>query len=155
MLFLGLPAFIMMQTAWCCAMNKCGFITAGVLALVAAGIVLASAVVVLLALSAWDCDDDDFFDDDFSSSCEYDYDKSDATVWLSLSFISAILWVITGILVLVFACGKRHQDISDQLRAERAEGAAVPSATAVAEYPTDVKTAVPIAAAMPMQKAPV
>jgi hypothetical protein len=99
MLFLCVPAFILIQTAWCCAMNKCGFIVAGVLALVGACIVLVVDTV-------------------------YPYYKNDEdTTWMPLSFASGILWATTGILVLVFACGNRYQDIEDQLTAEGAGGA--------------------------------
>jgi hypothetical protein len=159
MLFLGLPAFILMQVAWCCAMNKCGFIAAGVLALVGAGIDIAAAIFVLVWLiSFWedDCDSYNSYNSNYDYDC-WEYDEDDAILWVSLSLASALLWMITGILVLCFACGKRYQDIEDQLRAEGgAEGGAanqVPRATAVAEHPVAVKTAVPIAATMPMQQA--
>jgi hypothetical protein len=58
MLSIGLPAFILIQMAWCCAMNKCGFIAAGLLALIVAGIDLVAAIYVLTWLiSFWeDCD---------------------------------------------------------------------------------------------------
>jgi hypothetical protein len=153
MLFFGLPAFILIQIAWCCAMNKCGFIAAGVLALVGAGISVAAALIILIWLISFWEDCEYYYND---TEC-YEYDEGDAILWVSLSFASALLWVITGILVLVFACGKRYQDIEAQLRAEGgAEGASanqVRSATAVAEHPVAVKTAVPIATYTPMQQA--
>jgi hypothetical protein len=157
MLSYSLPAFILMQVAWCCAMNRCGFIAAGVLALLVAAIDLAAAIFVLIWLiSFWEEDCDSYSNSNYDYDC-WEYDENDASLWMNLSFASALLWLITGILVLCFGCGKRYQDIEDQLRAEGgAEGGAanqVPRATAVAEHPVAVKTAVPIAATMPMQQA--
>jgi hypothetical protein len=135
MLFLGLPAFILIQMAWCRPLNRCGFNTAGVLAFAGAIIVLVSAIVL----------------HDHLNNCDYLYDynpchdRDEATIYVSLSFVSGLLLALTGILVLVFVCGGRYQDIEDQLRAEGAEGAAtnqVTRATAVAEYPMAVNTAV-------------
>jgi hypothetical protein len=152
MLFLGLPAFILIQMAWCCTLNRCGFNTAGVLALVGAIIVLALAIVLQDILN--NCEsyygNSSYYEDDY-----WDYDpcddKDEATSWMNLSFASAILWAMTGILVLDFVCGGRYQDFEDQLRAEGAEGAAanqVAIATAVTEHPMAVNTAL-------MRQAPV
>jgi hypothetical protein len=164
LLVLGLPTFLLLQTAWCCAMNKCGFNCAGVLALLDAGLALAAAIIILIWLMAFwadGCEDysyDDYYSDNYYSDMDCsEYDKDDAMVWLSVSFAGALLWLITGILVCCFACGRRYQDIEDQLRAEGgAKGASanqVPSATAVAAHPMAVKSSVPIAAATPMQQA--
>jgi hypothetical protein len=142
-LLFGLPSFIMIQTAWCCAMNRCGFIAAGVLALVGASIFLFIAIDIM-----------GYFSNCGSYDWAYD-DCDEAASWMILSFASGLLWAITGIVVLVFACGKSYQDIADQLRAEGAGGAAVPNTTAVAKCPIAVKRAVPIAAITPMQQAPV
>jgi hypothetical protein len=146
MLSYSLPAFILMQVAWCCAMNRCGFIAAGVLALLVAAIDLAAAIFVLIWLiSFWEEDCDSYSNSNYDYDC-WEYDENDASLWMNLCFASALLWLITGILVLCFGCGKRYQDIEDQLRAEGgAEGAAakqLPSATSV-----------PIAATRPMQQA--
>jgi hypothetical protein len=137
-------AFILIQTAWCCALNRCGIIAAGVLALVGASIFLAIAIVILDVFN--DCGNT-YYDDDWGY-----YDCDAAASWMILSFVNALLWAITGILVLVFACGKGYQDIENQLRAEGAAANQVARATAVAEHPIAVK-AVPIAATTPMQQA--
>jgi hypothetical protein len=136
MLFLGLPAFILIQTACCCAMNRCGFMFAGVLTLVGACILLLLAITLSDILNNCGYYDYSSYDDDYG----YDFcnDEDRATIWMILSFASGLLWATTGILVLVFACGKRYQNIEDQLTAEGAEGAAVPSSTAVAKYPVAV-----------------
>jgi hypothetical protein len=120
MLFLGVPAFILIQTAWCCAMNKCGFIFAGVLALVGACILLLLGIALSDILNNCGSYESSYYND-----WDYDFcdDKDEATIWMNLSFSSGILWATTGILVLVFACGKRYQDIEDQLTAEGAGGA--------------------------------
>ena len=59
MLAIAVPSFVLLQTAWCCALNKCGFIAAGVLGLVAAGVTLAFGIIVMVVLIAyWDaCDE--------------------------------------------------------------------------------------------------
>eukprot|EP00980_Cylindrotheca_fusiformis_P022441 scaffold9308_cov115-Cylindrotheca_fusiformis.AAC.4 len=126
MLFVGLPAFILLQVGWCCTVNKCGFITAGVLALVGSGIVLVAAVLILVWLNEFwdDCDTySNYFDDDFfnqHTDCTSDYEESTAILWLSLGVISAVLWLITGILVLIFACGQRYKACEEKLGAEAA-----------------------------------
>eukprot|EP00980_Cylindrotheca_fusiformis_P009940 scaffold2196_cov99-Cylindrotheca_fusiformis.AAC.3 len=147
MIFVGLPACILLQIAWCCNVNKCGFIAAGVLALATSVIVLVAAVLILVWLKhSWDdfCDEyasffnstsmlnDDLFDDDLYMSmfnddfengqidCTSEYEESTAILWLSLGIGSAVLWSITGILVLIFACGQRYRGCEEKLRAEAA-----------------------------------
>jgi hypothetical protein len=131
-LLLGLPAFILIQTAWCCALNRGGFIAAGVLALVGASIFLVIAIVIMDFFN--DCGRS-YYDDDWGY-----YDCDEAARWMILSFVSALLWALTGMLVLVFACGKGYQDIENQMRAEGAAANQVANATAVAEYPKAVNT---------------
>eukprot|EP00980_Cylindrotheca_fusiformis_P022438 scaffold9308_cov115-Cylindrotheca_fusiformis.AAC.1 len=129
MTFVGLPVFILLQIAWCRNVNKCGFIAAGVLALATSVIMLVDAVLILVWLKhSWD----DFCD--WSSSnrsslnvlvegqidCTSEYEESTAILWLSLGIGSAVLWLITGILVLFFACGQRYRGCEEKLRAEAA-----------------------------------
>jgi hypothetical protein len=51
-----------------------------------------------------------------------------------------MLWTVTGILVLVFACGKRYQGNADQLNAEGAATNQVPGAAPVAGTSTTTIT---------------
>jgi len=49
-LALGLTAFLIPQIAWCCAMNKCGFITGGVFGIIAAGALVAFGVLIMIII---------------------------------------------------------------------------------------------------------
>lgn len=145
-------------------MNKCGLITAGILALVGAGIVLTTAIIILVWLNNFwsDCDGATFshYYDQWGNThssnydCDNTYNEDTAIVWMCVSFISSILWFITGILVLTFACGKRYQAFEDEFKAEAEQRGPARSAAAIPvaqpERPLAIKTAVPIAMTMPI-----
>jgi hypothetical protein len=51
-----------------------------------------------------------------------------------------MLWTVTGIVVLAFACGKRYQGNEDQLKVEEAATTKVPCASPVAGTSTTTIT---------------
>eukprot|EP00980_Cylindrotheca_fusiformis_P009938 scaffold2196_cov99-Cylindrotheca_fusiformis.AAC.1 len=122
MLFFGLPAFILLQVGCCCTVNKCGFITAGVLAVVGSGLFLVAAVLTFV----WT--NEEFYNDYDTYSNDFNEDFFDQ-LWFGV--IIAVLWLITGILVLVFACGHRYKACEEKVRAEAAMGANAADPTAV------------------------
>ena len=133
-IFLALPAMIMLQVTWCCAMNKCGLIASGVLATVAAGWVLVVAILLIVALEAAksDCDDYSYYYD--SDSCIANSGYSAYTAYIILSVLGGVIWLVTGIIVFVFACGQRYTTALEKLKEENGE-----PAQADPETPTETK----------------
>jgi hypothetical protein len=107
--FFGLVAWLMLTIAFCCRMNKCGFITAGVFGILAGVGSLIAGISILTTWGANFCygnrysDDDIYYyydDDDYYSVCNF-------TLWGWLSLIGGALWLTSSILVFVFTCGSR------------------------------------------------
>jgi hypothetical protein len=96
------------------------WIAAGVLALFGAGIVIAATQIGKPVFS--NDGDSDYLD------------------LLLFSFASATIWTVTGINVLVFACGKRYEGNEDQLKAEGAATNQVSGAAPVAGTSTTTIT---------------
>jgi hypothetical protein len=155
MLFFGLPSFIMLQVAWCCAMNKCGFVTAGVLGLVGAGITLVFAILAIIVISSCDGYSSYSYDDYYGySSYNYDadcilYDESLYWTWTILSCIGCFLWMAVGIMTLCFACGERYEQAERTLKEENPTPAPGNESTPVVA----TKSAVPVAAPQPAVEA--
>jgi hypothetical protein len=119
---LGFAGFIMLQVVWCCKMNKCGLITAGVFCLVdAAGNLIAGCVLIAVAND----DDEDLWDDD---------EEDVLNIWAIICFIGCGLWVATAICVFVFVCNGRLE------RLERAASTRPP--TNQAKMPTVTASAI-------------
>lgn len=93
----GLIAFILLQVAWCCKMNKCGLLVAGVFACIAAaGTIAVGGYSLVLA--------DDYSDDFYSSSTNQAY----FTVGI-LGLIGGCIWITVATLIFIFVCGRRFR----------------------------------------------
>jgi uncharacterized membrane protein len=147
MLILGLPCFVLLQIAWCCALNKCGFITGGVLGLVGAGVTLVFGIISLIAVIEYvdycDSYSYSYYNDNYTYNCYDDSVESVLYTWMILSFIATALWMVVGIMTLCFACGDRYQNLENQLK----EASPAPAAAQGAPVPVQAtKSAVPVAA---------
>ena len=118
-LLAGLVTFIMLQVAWCCKMNKAGFIVAGVFGAIAGAI---EAIVAILILVAGEqaCIDTYYYTSD-EQAC-----WSALIVAASLGLASACLWIATAACVFVFACGSRLAKFQSD---EQSGDSVVPTAT--------------------------
>lgn len=113
---LGFAAFVMLQVAWCCRMNKCGLIAAGVFAcLDAAG--CAAVGIYLLATFAGEDDDSYYYYSEDDDTVFY-YDSSAATAWGVVCLIGAFLWTGVGVCTFVFACS-RLERLNQKARSEK------------------------------------
>ena len=118
-LLAGLVTFIMLQIAWCCKMNKAGFIVAGVFGAIAGAI---EAIVAILIFVAGEqaCIDTYY----------YTYDEQVCWQGLiiagSLGLASGLLWIATSVCVFVFACGGRLAKFQSE---EQSDNSVVPTAT--------------------------
>jgi len=143
MLALGLPAFILFQVTWCCAMNKCGLITGGVLAIVGAGVVVAIGVwIYIIIQAAYDFCESRYGDDDYYQSYYDDCINEEAEgallLYAILSGIAAVLWFASSILVFSFACCKRYDTAVEALKERQAAAeAGGPSSVPVGNTVTD------------------
>lgn len=124
-ILLGLAAMIMLQVCWCCKMNRCGIITAGVFACIAAagdfvcGFLLLGEEICVY----WSYDDDYYYGDGCDNTAAY-----------IMTFIGGGLWVATGVGTFVFTCRIDQYKDSSDVRLDNAEGrnvtVAMPSSSA-------------------------
>ena len=111
---LALPAMIMLQTVCCCAMNKCGLITAGVFSIIGG---VAEILVFIFYLR----------------------DEGEEITGV-LGVIGGIMILVTGTLVFVFACGKRYDAAVARMREENDQSDHQPAVrVGVRVTPTETK----------------
>lgn len=118
----------MLQIVWCCKMNKCGLIVAGVFGCIAAVILAIFAILWLVG---------------GQSACAetYYYEYDEAACWsswitlASLGLAGCLLWIATAVCTFVFACGSRMA----KFQSEGASGEpAVPAGATVVTYKSSV-----------------
>jgi hypothetical protein len=107
----------MLQIVWCCKINKCGLIVAGVFGCISAVINMIVAILVLAWGSAGACEGVD--DDDLCASA--------TALATGVGFGAGILWIATSVLVFVFSCGRRYNNFHPETNS----GVNVMKATAV------------------------
>lgn len=95
----GLIAFVMLQVAWCCRMNKCGLIVAGVFACIAAAGTIAIGVYWLAVA------DDYYYYDGYSYTTTK---QANDTVGI-LGLIGGGIWITVATLIFIFVCGPRFR----------------------------------------------
>mmetsp|Transcript_15558 Transcript_15558/g.25215 ORF Transcript_15558/g.25215 Transcript_15558/m.25215 type:complete len:191 (+) Transcript_15558:68-640(+) len=109
----GLVAFIMLQVVWCCKMNKCGLITAGVFAALAAALMIIKGILVAVSGVTLVCSSS--YNDDYYYYSDYDDDACNAAVIIasSLAISGGVFWIATAVCTFVFACGPRYMKLHD------------------------------------------
>ena len=105
----------MLQVIWCCRMNQCGLITAGVLALIAGVVAYIAGILVLSYGAVAICDEaqtnnpDVVIDDD---QC-----RVGVNGYAAIAFIGGTLWLAASVLVFVFSCGDRYKNLANASQA--------------------------------------
>ncbi len=131
---LGGPGLIILQCAWCCRVNRCGLITAGVFEALAGigSIVLLGAEGFIIYRDECEVTDDiyTFYDDDFAlalglpSGEAYSFGEASTicnrskVLWFILPIIGGGMSILSAILVFVFAFSRgRYEACQEELDA--------------------------------------
>ena len=120
---LGFVSFVMLQVSWCCKMSKCGLITAGVFASIAAAGCIALGLTIVIVSSS----NSGYYDDDAVAIA-----SSTAGI---VVLIGGALWIACAVCVFIFACG-RMQRLETRNTATKAEASESRTATEVVMIPS-------------------
>lgn len=111
-----LVGFVLLQVAWCCKLNKCGLITAGVFCCLSGVISVVTGVLISVTFSnncygsSVNFNDDFYVDDETSAGANYgngDIFCTASTAISVLVYIAAVVMLLAGVLTFVFSCGSR------------------------------------------------
>ena len=137
----GLTSFIMYQVVWCCRMNRCGLITAGVFAAISgACCTIVGALVMSSGTTRWCTTTTNaiissygYDDDIWSSSVQQaneDSCKKAINVVSGIGFGGGIVWIACAVCTFVFVCGPRYAKFQKvTLQRDNEEDVVVPVTT--------------------------
>ena len=127
-LLFGLVSFIMYQVVWCCRMNRCGLVTAGVFA-VLSGVccIVVGALIMSSGTTRW-CTTATAsttaivssygYDDDIWSTVQQtneDSCKKAIAVVSGIGFGGGIVWIACAVCTFVFVCGPRYSKFQNEV----------------------------------------
>lgn len=137
--WLGLVAFLMYQNLWCCKMNRCGIITAGVFAFIAGAM---SIILGFLALWGGLV----FYCDFLIAFCLISF-PIDETMGGSFAIVGGVSWVTCAVCTFVFGCGHRYHKyyIDDEKENHDGSLSTYPISSTVPNTHTLVDTNLPFA----------
>lgn len=97
----GLAACTMYQVVWCCKMNKCGLITAGVFAAITGCVCIGAGAIILASGLTRTCQytDDYYYDSSYCARA--------VTTASSIVIVGGLIWIACAVCTFVFVCGKR------------------------------------------------
>jgi hypothetical protein len=101
-------AFVCLQVIWCCRMNLCGLVSAGILAAIAGIAAIVAGIVVLSYGAVAICDEAAV------NNPETDYTEEQCRVgvngYAGVAFVGGALWIAASILVFMFSCTDRYKN---------------------------------------------
>lgn len=105
---IGLIVLVLLQIIWCCRQSKAGIVAASIISVIASIVCLFIGIWLIIYrkdtqwCTAFTLEYDD--DDTYSYSRDYCPEK----VWASISFVDAVLWLLTGHFSIMFLWTGRY-----------------------------------------------
>ena len=117
---LGFTAFTMLQLTWCCKLNKCALITAGVFACFTEIGCAIESIVLFLKYA----DDEGYYynpDDGFVLYVTQEVPSEEGHIYAAICLIGALLWTVVSVCLFVFAFGRFQRYQQQELNKDATE----------------------------------